>query len=57
MKKVLSVLAVAVFSIGLFSCEPETSVAETDALYDTIDIDATVTMMKSPWFRKWRKAR
>ncbi|MEX0291213.1 MAG: hypothetical protein AB3N14_19075 [Flavobacteriaceae bacterium] len=41
MKKVLSVLAVAVLSIGLFSCEPETSVAETDALYDTIDIDAS----------------
>ena len=33
MKKVAGILAVLVFSIGLFSCEAD-STAETDALYD-----------------------
>ena len=35
MKKVVSILAVAVMSVGLFSCEVETSLEETDALFDT----------------------
>ena len=33
MKRVLAVLAVAVFTLGMFSCEPDSSVAETDNLY------------------------
>ncbi|MCW5516568.1 hypothetical protein [Muriicola sp. Z0-33] len=33
MKKVLSVLAIAIFSLGMISCEPENTVDETDALY------------------------
>lgn len=34
MKKVLSIFAVALFTIGLFSCEAETSLDETNNLYD-----------------------
>ena len=37
MKKVLSVIAVVIMSVGMFSCQPESTVAETDALYDNID--------------------
>jgi hypothetical protein len=40
MKKVLSVVAVVVLSMGLFSCQPESAVAETDALYQNLDISA-----------------
>ncbi|HMB61819.1 MAG TPA: hypothetical protein VKN36_02020 [Eudoraea sp.] len=42
MKKVLSVFAVVVMSVGMFSCQPENTVAETDALYKNLDnVDAT----------------
>jgi len=35
MKKVVSIFAVVVMSVGLFSsCESETNVADNDALYD-----------------------
>ncbi len=34
MKKALSILAVMVFSIGLFSCEADTNIEETEALFD-----------------------
>jgi hypothetical protein len=37
MKKVLSVFAVLVMSIGLFSCEAETNLEDTQALYDNLD--------------------
>lgn len=37
MKKVLSVIAVVVMSVGMFSCQPESTVAETDALYKNLD--------------------
>ncbi|MBT8183725.1 MAG: hypothetical protein KJN76_02705 [Eudoraea sp.] len=33
MRRVLSALAIAVFTLGMFSCEPENTVEETDALY------------------------
>ncbi|MEM9076605.1 MAG: hypothetical protein AAGC43_06170 [Bacteroidota bacterium] len=39
MKKVFGILAVAVFSMGLFSCEAETNVEETEALFETLKID------------------
>ena len=39
MKKVFGILAVAVFSLGLFSCESETNVEETEALFETLKID------------------
>ncbi len=40
MKKVFSVVAVVVMSMGMFSCQPESTVAETDALYQNLDISA-----------------
>nr|WP_298999065.1 hypothetical protein [uncultured Allomuricauda sp.] len=39
MKKVFGIVAVAVFSLGLFSCESETNVQETEALFETLKID------------------
>lgn len=41
MKKVLSVFAVVVMSVGLFSCEADSSVEETQALYELEEVDAT----------------
>ena len=40
MKKVAGIFAVLVMSIGMFSCQPETNVKETQALYDTLEVDA-----------------
>ncbi len=37
MKKVISILAVIVLSIGLFSCEAENNIEETEALYENLD--------------------
>ena len=34
MKKVLSILAIMTFTIGLFSCESDTNIEETEALFD-----------------------
>lgn len=34
MRKVAGVVAVVVFALGMFSCQPESSVEEADALYD-----------------------
>lgn len=39
MKKVFGILAVAVFSLGLFSCESETNVEETEALFETLNAE------------------
>ncbi len=41
MKKVISILAMIVLSIGLFSCEAENNIEETEALYDIEIVDAT----------------
>ncbi len=41
MKKVVSIFAVVVMSVGLFSsCESETNVADDDALYN-VEVQAT----------------
>ncbi|WP_165395222.1 hypothetical protein [Flagellimonas allohymeniacidonis] len=37
MKKVFTLIAMAVFTLGLFSCEAETNVEETESLFETID--------------------
>lgn len=37
MKKVFGILAVAVLTLGLFSCEAETNVQETESLFETIE--------------------
>ena len=34
MKKALSILAIMVFTVGLFSCEADTNIEETEALFD-----------------------
>ncbi|MEX0273469.1 MAG: hypothetical protein AB3N16_03735 [Flavobacteriaceae bacterium] len=34
-------MSVMVLSVGLFSCEAETSVEETEALYQLQDVEAT----------------
>ena len=39
MKKVFGIVAVALFSIGLFSCEAETNVEETESLFETLEVD------------------
>lgn len=41
MKKVASILAIILFSVGLVSCEAE-STADTDALYDVNASDGDV---------------
>ncbi|WP_411030964.1 hypothetical protein [Spongiimicrobium sp. 3-5] len=42
MKKAASILAVVVMSIGMFSCESESSLEETQALYQDLgDENAT----------------
>ncbi len=37
MRKVVSIFAVAVMTMGLFSCEAETNVSETEALFEGLD--------------------
>ena len=39
MKKVLSIFALAIFTMGLTSCEAETNLEETEALY--VDMNAS----------------
>ena len=39
MKKVFGIVAVALFSVGLFSCEAETNVEETESLFETLEVD------------------
>ncbi len=38
MRRALSILAVVAMTVGLFSCQPESS-AEEDALYETLASD------------------
>jgi len=40
MKKVASILAVLVMTIGMVSCETDNNLEETDALYE-LNVDAT----------------
>lgn len=39
MKKVLSILAIAVFTLGLFSCEAETTADQEELYIDSPDTD------------------
>ncbi|WP_343486120.1 hypothetical protein [Allomuricauda sp. d1] len=41
MKKTLAIMAVLVFGMGMISCEADTSVEDTEALFETLDTDAT----------------
>ncbi|WP_421824801.1 hypothetical protein [Flagellimonas oceanensis] len=39
MKKVLSILAMALLTIGFYSCEAETDVQDTEAMFEQITVD------------------
>ncbi len=41
MKKVVSIVAVVVMSLGMFSCEAETNVQDTESLFETLEQDST----------------
>ncbi|AWX46342.1 hypothetical protein HME9304_03375 [Flagellimonas maritima] len=40
MKKTLSIFAIALMTIGMFSCEAENDVQETESLFETLDVSA-----------------
>ena len=48
MKKLLSIFAIALLTTGLFSCEAETDVQDTEAMVKSIsvDIDQSATERK-----------
>ena len=39
MRKVLSILAVALLTVGFYSCEDETDVQDTEAMFEQLTID------------------
>ena len=39
MKKVLSILAMALLTIGFYSCEAETDVQDTEAMFQELTVD------------------
>lgn len=41
MRKVLSILALALLTVGFYSCETETDIQETEALFEQLDQNAT----------------
>lgn len=43
MKKVFSILALALLTVGFYSCESETDVQETEALFEQLTIDESAT--------------
>ena len=43
MKKVLSILAVALLTVGFYSCEAETDVQDTEAMFEQLTIDQNAT--------------
>jgi len=46
MKKVASILAIMALTLGMFSCEPENTAQETDALYGTVNNSPTLATDK-----------
>ncbi|MEQ5792804.1 hypothetical protein J4E06_17185 [Muricauda sp. NFXS6] len=43
MKKVLSILAVTLLTVGFYSCETETDVQDTEAMYEQLTVDQNAT--------------
>jgi len=41
MKKVMSILALALLTIGISSCEADTNIQDTEALFEQLDQNAT----------------
>lgn len=43
MRKALSILALALLTVGFYSCEAETDVQETEALFKQLQVDQNAT--------------
>ena len=43
MKKLLSILAVALLTVGFYSCEAETDVQDTEAMFEQLTLDQNAT--------------
>ncbi len=43
MKKVFSILALALLTVGFYSCETETDVQDTEAMFEQLTIDQNAT--------------
>nr|WP_297788095.1 hypothetical protein [uncultured Allomuricauda sp.] len=43
MKKVFSILALALLTVGFYSCEAETDVQETEAMFEQLQMDKNAT--------------
>ena len=43
MKKVFSILALALFTTGFYSCETETDVQDTEAMFEQLTLDQNAT--------------
>ena len=41
MRKALSILALALLTVGFYSCETETDIQDTEALFEQLDQNAT----------------
>ena len=41
MRKALSILALALLTVGFYSCDSETDIQETEALFQQLDQNAT----------------
>ncbi|WP_318345417.1 hypothetical protein [Flagellimonas baculiformis] len=41
MRKLLSILALALLTVGFYSCEAETDIQDTEALFEQMDQSAT----------------
>ncbi|MEO9513542.1 MAG: hypothetical protein ABJN84_11055 [Flavobacteriaceae bacterium] len=52
MKKTLSILAVAAMTVGMISCEAETSTQETEDLFEVFDQDASTGHDSNPEVRE-----
>ena len=43
MKKLFSILAVALLTVGFYSCEAETDVQDTEAMFEQLTVDQNAT--------------
>ena len=43
MRKVFSILALALLTVGFYSCEAETDVQDTEAMFEQLTIDQNAT--------------
>lgn len=43
MRKVLSILALALLTVGFYSCEAETDVQDTEAMFQQLQVDQNAT--------------